>query len=117
MKATRLIIQKPENCMKSTFKIIWSKRAFDNLGKIINYLNENWTEKEVHVFSVELERCINIIEKSPDTFPNSNLKPSIRKVVINKQNTLYYRIEGNIVKLINIFDTRQNPKKIKNWER
>lgn len=97
--------------MKNTFKIIWSIRAYNNLEKIIRYLEENWTVKEISAFSVELDRCIKIISQNPEAFPNSNVKPQLRKVVINKQNTLYYSVVGNTVKLVNIFDTRQDPKK------
>lgn len=102
--------------MIDTFKIIWSRRAYNNLGKIIRYLEENWTEKEIRSFSVELERCLKIIGINPETFPKSNLKPLLRKVVINKQNTLYYSVVGNTVKLVNIFDTRQDPNKLKKLE-
>jgi len=100
--------------MKDTFEIIWSKRAYKNLAKIIDYLEQNWTEKEIFNFSSELDRCIEIIRKSPETFPKSSKKPSLRKVVVTKHNTLYYKVEGKLIKLIVIFDTRQDPKKLEN---
>jgi hypothetical protein len=31
--------------------------------------------------------------------------------LITKHNKLYYRIEGDIIYMITLFDTRQNPKK------
>lgn len=49
--------------MKDTFKIVWSKRAYNNLAKIIRYLEENWTEKEIVKFAGELDRSIEIIKK------------------------------------------------------
>jgi plasmid stabilization system protein ParE len=98
--------------MKDTFKIVWSKRAYNNLAKIIRYLEENWTEKEIGKFAGELDRSIEIIKKNPLTFHSSNRKPSLRKVVITKHNTLYYKIEGQTIKLVTVFDTRQDPKKI-----
>lgn len=98
--------------MKNTYKIIWSKRALNNLAKIISYLEENWTEREIRNFAVKVDRCVAILEKNPEAFPKSWIKPDLRRVVITKQNTLYYSVKGNIIFLVNIFDTRQNPKKI-----
>ena len=98
--------------MKNTFKILWSKRAYNSLSNVISFLEDNWTEKEIKKFSQKLDHCINIIEKNPETFPLSDYKPGLRKVVVTRQNTLYYKIDGNIVTLVNIFDTRQNPGKI-----
>jgi plasmid stabilization system protein ParE len=97
--------------MKNTYDIIWSKRAYNNLSEIIAYLEENWTEKEIQRMSSKLDRCLNIIENNPEAFPSSNTKPGLRRVVITKQNILYYRTEGSLVILVNIFDARQNPKK------
>jgi len=97
--------------MKSTYNIVWSKRASHNLDLIITYLEQNWTEKEVKKFAQKLERCIHILEKNPAAFPETKNRPGLRRVVITKQNTLFYKIEEECVKLVNIFDTRQNPGK------
>jgi plasmid stabilization system protein ParE len=98
--------------MKNTFKIVWSRRAYNNLAKIIRYLEDNWTEKEIVKFANELDRSIEIIKKNPLTFHPSNRNPSLRKVVVTKHNTLYYKIEGQTIKLVTVFDTRQDPNKI-----
>ena len=42
--------------MKSGFKIIWSDEAKNNLSWIINYLEINWTEKELRFFFQGLEK-------------------------------------------------------------
>ncbi len=36
--------------MKSTFKIIWSEESLDNLDSIVDYLEKNWTNKEIISF-------------------------------------------------------------------
>jgi len=35
----------------------------------------------------------------------------VQWILITKHNKLYYRIEGDIIYMITLFDTRQNPKK------
>ncbi len=44
--------------MKSTYKINWTSHALDELKEIYNYLEINWTEKELRKLSVELERTL-----------------------------------------------------------
>jgi len=44
--------------MKSGYKLFWSDRALNDLKHILNYLIENWSEKEVHGFSRRLEKSL-----------------------------------------------------------
>lgn len=106
-------IQKLKSCMKSIYKIIWSERAVNNLKSVISYLEETRTEKEINNFSIKLENYIDLIQANPEFFPISKKKSRVRRVVITRQNTLYYTIDKETIKLICIFDTRQNPKKTK----
>lgn len=99
--------------MKNTYRLIWSLRAVENLKKIINYLEENWTEKEIKNFSIRLNTYLTIIEKRPETFPSAKSKLNIRRAVVTKHNTLYYKIEVDSIRLIALFDNRQDTKKRK----
>lgn len=105
-------MMKPESYMKDSYKIIWSRRAYNNLAKVISYLEENWTEKEIKKFSIELEQCLKIMQRSPLTFPVSMTKPLLRKAVITRHNTLFFKLQEHAVEVVNIFDTRQDPAKI-----
>ena len=64
-------------------------------------------------FITEIETLLSNISKQPNLFPLVNKKLKVRKCVITKHNTLYYRIKENNIEIIRIFDTRQNPKKLK----
>jgi|WetSurMetagenome_2_1015567.scaffolds.fasta_scaffold1239954_1 plasmid stabilization system protein ParE len=97
--------------MKNTYKLIWSLKAVENLQKIINYLKENWSEKEIKNFSIRLDSYLRIIEKSPETFPAAKSKLNIRRAVLTKHNTLYYKVEEDSIRLLALFDNRQDPKK------
>ena len=99
--------------MKNTYRLIWSLRAFQNLKRIITYLEENWTEKEIKNFSIRLDSYLTIIEKRPNTFPAAKSKQNIRRTVVTKHNTLYYKVEKDSIQLIAIIDNRQDPLKNK----
>ena len=100
--------------MKNIFKIIWSDEARKNLNVIINYLEKNWTEKELKQFTKLLDNSINSIEKNPNLFPLFNHSTNVRRFVISKQTSIFYHIVDSEVRLITLFDNRQNPKRLKN---
>jgi plasmid stabilization system protein ParE len=51
--------------------------------------------------------------EDPKIFPVSNPELEIRKSVVTKHNTLYYREVSNGVEIARLFDSRQDPKKLK----
>ena len=99
--------------MKSGYKIKWTNNALTELKNTYQYLEENWTLKELHKLSIDIERTISLIYNNKNIFPFSD-KTNIRKAVITKYNTMYYR-EGaeKTIEIISFFSNRQNPKKRK----
>lgn len=99
--------------MKSGYKIQWTDNALNELKATYKHLEENWTEKELRNLSTEIERTIKLISNNPQIFPISD-KMNIRKAVIKKLNTLYYReTEKNIIEILSFFSNKQNPSKRK----
>ena len=97
--------------MKSGYKIKWTDNALSELKVTFEYIEQNWTKKELKILSNEIERTINLISKNPNLFPQSETK-NIRRAVIKKLNTIYYRIkdEKNI-EILSFFSNRQHPDK------
>ena len=60
-------------------------------------------------FLLKLSKTIELISKSPLMYPASKLKKDIRKCVVTKYTTLYYKINENEIEVITIQDSRQNP--------
>jgi len=48
--------------MKNTFKLIWSEEALQNLKRIIAYLEERWTNREIKKFARLLDRNLALIK-------------------------------------------------------
>ncbi|MES2588777.1 MAG: type II toxin-antitoxin system RelE/ParE family toxin [Bacteroidota bacterium] len=96
--------------MRNTFKIVWSDESLSNLANIVEYLEKNWTDKEIFAFFYSVNRLIKIIKTKPLTFPHSN-NLKIRRAVLSKKITLYYSVFEDSIVIVSLFDTRQNPKK------
>lgn len=101
--------------MDSKMEVIWTSRAKITYFKVLDYLEENWTKKEIVKFSIRTEIVISAIKKNPGIFPYSLNYPKIRKAIVDKNNSFFYYIgiENNKIYLLTFFDNRQNPKNLK----
>jgi plasmid stabilization system protein ParE len=90
-------------------KINWTHKAKIELFETYQYLEENWTYQEIHNLSVKLEETINILKEYPYSFPSTTYK-NIRKAVILKYNSLYYRVRDDEIEILSFFSNRQKPK-------
>lgn len=95
--------------MASGFKIRWTVHALSELSDTIQYLEENWTERELIQFSNAIDNTVEIISRHPEVYPASHKEKNIRKAVVDKNNTIYYRIEKDSIQILSVFGTKQNP--------
>lgn len=93
-------------------QIIWSPASEHEFAEILNYLNLKWDSKVVNQFIDRLDQSIRLIGFNPKLFPLINKDLGIRKCVITKHNTLYYRHSETIIEIVRIFDNRQDPDKL-----
>lgn len=96
-------------------KVFLSELAENKLLKLSDYILENWNLKIRDKFIEKLTEKIKQIYLQPESCPQSSEFKGLYKCVVTKQTTLYYRIsiELNEIEIITIFDTRQNPNKLK----
>lgn len=99
--------------MEFECKIFWSEESLNNLEDILAYLYHKWTEKEVANFKSKLSSQLDLISKFPNLFPASEMNPNLRKAVLSKQTTVFYQVQNENIYIVYLFDTRQNPDKIK----
>ena len=95
-------------------EIVWSAQARNTFFKIMDYLQANWTKKEMRQFSNKTEIILKAISQNPRMFASSGKQPTVRRAIIDKNNSLFYRIDENEqnIQLLTFFDNRQNPQKI-----
>ncbi|MFZ4799394.1 MAG: type II toxin-antitoxin system RelE/ParE family toxin [Bacteroidia bacterium] len=93
--------------------IIWSPLAESDLEGIIEYLLENWSNEIILDYVNIVDSLIAQIENQPKMYPIINKKLKVRKCVLTKQNSLYYRENKERIEILRIYDNRQNPKKLK----
>lgn len=92
-------------------EIQWSNRADKRFDKIIDYLLEEWGENVTRSFVRRVYDLLDILAEFPEIGTVEDKEKGIRGYVLVKQITLFYRISGDKLILLNFFDTRQGPKK------
>ena len=99
--------------MKDGYKILWTDFALKELENTIEYLEENWTEKELQNLALNIEETLKLISQNPELFQGSEIKKDLRRAIILSHNTMYFRVKNNQIEIISFFSNRQNPKKRK----
>lgn len=98
--------------MKSGYKIRWTDHALSELAETFEYAAQFWTEKASQKLAKEIECILTLVSKSPELFQKSDIK-NVRRAVVLKHNSLYYRIKEDTVEIVSFFANRQNPEKRK----
>lgn len=99
--------------MRSGYRIQWTERATFDLQNIIDYLLYKWTEKEARNFARKLDKRLELISINPRLFPKTNKRRNVRRSVLTKHAVIYYETSTDTIKIVTLFDPRQDPEKLK----
>jgi|GEM_PF-495856 len=92
-------------------KIFWSKRADKGYARIVNYLEKNWTEREVRNFIHETRYFFELLRKNPNILEKSGSHKFLHRGSINRLTILTYRYDPikKEITLINVRESRKKP--------
>ena len=94
-------------------KVVLSKRASLKLEELLEYLESEWSVKTKVDFVNKLDKKLNLIKSNPECSPQSNFIKGLRKCVVTKQTTIYYKYDKFKVYIVTLFDNRQDPRRLK----
>ena len=94
-------------------QIIWSALSEKDFVSILDYLQKNWDDKVVQGFIEITNGSIELISNNPKQFPMIDKIKKVRKCVLTKHNTIYYRDRKTYIDILRIFDNRQDPRKLR----
>jgi plasmid stabilization system protein ParE len=91
-------------------KIVWSETSHRTFYQVINYLEKEWSEKEVINFVNVVHAKLEVLKTFPDI--GVPFKKYVHRTVIHKKVTLVYRHypRKKEIKLLSFWNTQQNPK-------
>ena len=89
-------------------KVLWTPKAILSLKATAEFLDKIWKNQSIlDTFLIEIDKAILQIQK----YPASGVKfhDNIRRILIHKNVSLFYKEESNLLKILLIWDNRQNP--------
>ncbi|GHU56083.1 hypothetical protein FACS189411_05860 [Bacteroidia bacterium] len=75
--------------MNNGFKVEWSEEALQNFNYTIQYLQENWSEREIARFVQDVNKGIARIAKFPLANPRTYQNAAVRRYIMTKIHTMY----------------------------
>ena len=92
-------------------RVIWSKKSLNSLNKVWKFyskINTDLADKIVHEIVFHAQNVV-----FAEQYQNEgHLKPNQRRAVI-RHFKIIYRTHNSHINILDVFDTRQNPKKLK----
>lgn len=95
------------------FEVRYSTRAYLEYEQILDYVYKKFGADVAVKVDLHFEEVIDQIAVNPFLFPSSRKHKNIRRCVISKQTTLYYRFNGQHVELISFRGNRLDPQTLK----
>ena len=88
------------------YKIIYNKKFKKRLSEVLIYLEKEWGKKVADDFLINIVSKINSLQHHSHIGALTKVK-DIRGIGITEHNRLFYRIKGNNVIILNLYDTRR----------
>jgi len=93
-------------------EIKWTTQADKGLAIVIEYLEAEWTFKEILRLEENITQVTNQISLFPDLYPKSETYKNLHKAIVDKNNYLVYKVnfKNSRIEIINFRGTKQKPK-------
>lgn len=92
--------------------IEWSPLAREEYFSLLDYLSTEWGSTVTLNFIKRVEHVLEHISNHPEMYPATEHRKAVRRCVVSKQTTLYYRVLDQKIQLITLFNTHQNPENL-----
>ena len=86
--------------------IVWTDRSLENAISIKEYLTHHFSKKEKDNFFALLQAFEIAVCAFPELYPQSGIKRNIRRAVLSKVLSAYYRINKRRVEALALLDNR-----------
>jgi plasmid stabilization system protein ParE len=87
-------------------EVLYSERALQNALSIKHYLLNNFSRKEVNVFFSLLQSFEAVVLKFPKLYAATSSKNNIRRAVLSKQLSVFYRVNNANIEVLAMLDNR-----------
>ena len=94
-------------------KVVWQEAAKVGRRQVAAYIRKEFGTRRAKTFRQEIDETVSLLISSPGIGRIDPLyadRPlTYRSIVINGLNKMVYRIEGDIIYIVDFWDTRREP--------
>lgn len=91
-------------------KVKWQQKALLEITQIAGYLENEYSLQTAHKFVDIVYHRIEFLIIHPEIGRKSAKFKTVQFIRIDKYRQLFYRVNSSILYIVDIWDTRQNPK-------
>ncbi len=91
-------------------QITWEEKADKTFEEIAAYLQDEYSLKVAIKFAEDVYEKLDLLVLYPEIGHPSLIDPTVRMVKIGKNHLMFYRCDGYELIIVDIFNTRQDPK-------
>ena len=92
-------------------EIAFSRKADKDFETILNYLLENFGSQSADQFKILIDEFVTLVLLFPEIGSLELADRKIRGFVAHHRLKIFYRINGERIVILRLFDTRQHPGK------
>jgi plasmid stabilization system protein ParE len=93
-------------------EVILTPIALEDFDNVVNYLTNEWGISVSNKFVDRFVEVTGLIGRNPGLFPFVELHKRMQRCVVTKHNVIYFTETEDIIKILTVFDTRQDPSKL-----
>ena len=93
-------------------EVILTPIALHDFDNVVNYLTSEWGITVTNNFVDRFVKITTLLSQSPELFPFIDKTKRLQRCIVTKHNILYFTETENNIKILTIFDTRQDPDKL-----
>jgi plasmid stabilization system protein ParE len=87
--------------------VLWTDRALQDAISIKKYLQHTFSDKEVENFLSLLSSFEIAASAFPELYPSSSAKRGVKRAILSKVVSVFYRIRKNNIEVLAILDNRR----------
>lgn len=97
----------------SSKKIFWTPIGLESLKESQAFVLKHWNQKVLEHFLNLIDKRVEQLMLNPELAPIIN-STEYRKLVVHKNISIFYIIDSNIIKILLVWDNRQDPIALRN---
>ncbi len=102
--------------MDLTKAVIISPQALEDLDDTYAWVLYKFGKPTLETFHKKWSSFLKLVSTQPTLFPYLNRQKGLRKFIFYKRNLVIYKNKRTHIEIIAVFNTWQNPKKLKNYK-